>query len=88
MTMILAKQVEGMLDRNSKQDVAGEKTFKASVIFEKQNGEFHIKTQDGFLYWCTRLDVLSEEGNARLGMINSQLTVQYYSEGRWAVDGK
>ncbi len=88
MTMILAKQVEGIIDRNSKQDVSGEKTFNASVIFEKQNGEFHIKTQDGFLYWCKRQDRLTEEGNARLGMVNLQLTVQLYNEGRWVTVGK
>ena len=83
MGKILAKQVVGSLDITSEQVVEGKKTFSAPVVFQKKESTHSMINHDGFIYWAKDPKKINQEGNFRMGIINSNLKSQKYSRGRW-----
>jgi len=83
MGKILAKQVVGSLDTTSEQVVEGKKTFSAPVVFQKKESSHSMINQDGFIYWVKDTKKIEQEGNFRMGVINSNLKTQKFSRGRW-----
>ncbi len=88
MNKILAKQVEGGVDINSDQIIEGTKTFSAPIICDKNESSHHMVNVNGFIYWVNNPDKLDENGNFRLGVVNSQLSIQHYSDKNWITDSK
>jgi len=83
MGKILAKQVVGSLDITSEQVIEGKKTFSAPVVFQNKESSHSMINQNGFIYWVIDQKVLEQEGNYRMGIINSNLKTQKFSKGRW-----
>ncbi len=88
MGKILAKQVVGSLDTTSEQVVEGKKTFSAPVVFQKKKSTHSVINQDGFIYWVKDQKVIEQEGNYRIGVVNSALQTQYFLNGNWENSGK
>ncbi len=88
MSKILAKQVEGGVDINSEQIIEGKKTFSAPIICKNKESSHHIVNVNGFIYWVTNPEILDQNGNYRLGVVNSKLSIQYYSDKNWITDDK
>ena len=83
MTKILAKQISNVVNTDSDQTISGKKTFENTVNFQKSTSAFNVVIEDGFIYWITNFGVLDEEGNQRIGVVNSVLTMEKYFEGMW-----
>ena len=83
MGKILAKQVVGSVDTTSEQVVEGKKTFAAPVVFQKKESTHSMINHDGFIYWAKDTKKLEQEGNYRIGIINSTLQTQYFLNGNW-----
>ena len=83
MGKILAKQVVGSLDITSEQVVEGKKTFSAPVVFQKKESTHSMINHDGFIYWVKDLKKLEQDGNYRIGIVNSVMQTQYFLNGNW-----
>ncbi len=83
MTKILAKQISNVLDVDSNQTVTGRKTFENTVNFKKNASAYHLVIEDGFVYWLATLGLLEEEGNHRMGIVDSVWSTEKYFEGTW-----
>ena len=83
MGKILAKQVVGSLDITSEQVVEGKKTFSAPVIFQKKKSTHSMINYDGFIYWVKDPKKLEQNGNYRIGIVNSVMQTQYFLNGNW-----
>ncbi|MDP1728280.1 MAG: hypothetical protein Q8M15_15940 [Bacteroidota bacterium] len=87
MEMISAKQVEGVVDTTSAQNIEGEKTFTAPASFTNPvGGTFAGMKIDGlYLYWLNSYNFLDEEGNLRIGPNPDTLllTMQRFEMGIW-----
>ena len=88
MGKILAKQITGAVDLDSDQIIEGKKTFSAPIICQKKDSSHHMVNVSGFVYWVIDPEILEQEGNFRLGVENSQLSIQHYAGGRWVTDSK
>jgi hypothetical protein len=83
MDQIKAKQVNGMVDQSSRQEILGEKTFKAPLIIDRLGETHHIVAIEGFLYWAQDPTRLNQDGNFRIGVVGTTLQMQSFSDGRW-----
>jgi len=88
MGKILAKQITGAVDLDSDQIIEGKKTFSAPIICQKKESSHHMVNVNGFIYWVTDTEKLDLEGNFRLGVVSSQLSIQHYAGGKWVTDSK
>ena len=83
MNKILAKQVMGMVDSSSDQEVDGKKTFNKDVVFDKGTNNFDIVIHEGFIYWVQDRNQLNQEGNMRMGVFQGMLMSQTYMFNEW-----
>jgi hypothetical protein len=87
MNKISAKQIEGVVDTSSSQNVDGEKTFMSPVVIQTNlNNVVHTMVINGsFVYWILIPGVMESEGNKRLGInpLNGQFGLQQFSMGQW-----
>jgi hypothetical protein len=83
MGKILAKQVEGGVDLNSEQIIAGRKTFSAPIICQNKQASHATVNEDGFVYWVQDVEVLEQQGNFRMGVVDGRLSMQHFHEGQW-----
>jgi hypothetical protein len=80
---IQAKQVEGVVDTTTQQDINARKIFKAPQVFDKLSATFHIVPFQGFIYWVQNRDVLNQIGNFRIGVDKGEFVHQEYLDGIW-----
>jgi hypothetical protein len=81
MTLIKAKQIEGVLDTSSNQTVESTKRFTMPQLFV--GGRLVMKNYQNYIYWCQTEGVLEEVGNSRLCMENGRLITQTYDGEAW-----
>ena len=87
MDKISAKQVEGIVDTTTRQQIEGEKTFTSPTYFLTQFGkEFTTMCIDGLnIYWLITPGVFEQVGIKRLG-INPEtgmFGLQEFRGGQW-----
>jgi len=87
MDKISAKQVEGIVDTTTRQQIDGEKTFSSPTYFVTQFGkEFTAMCIDGLnIYWLITPGVFDQEGNRRLGIDpeSGVFGLQEFKRGMW-----
>jgi len=87
MDKISAKQVEGIVDTATRQQIDGEKTFSSPTYFVTQFGkEFTAMCIDGLnIYWLITPGVFDQEGNRRLGIYpeSGVFGLQVFKRGMW-----
>lgn len=83
MAKLTAKQVDGVLDATSSQEVSGQKTFSSAQAFlgEQQS----IVISGGYLYWVSNPAMLNQSGNTRIQFINGQMLVEVYDRNWMAI---
>lgn len=82
MEQLKAKQVDGVIDNASPQDIKAEKSFFAPQHFISTKASLTV--DNGILYWCKTPGVLEEEENVRLFGRNGKITVQSFTGGQWS----
>lgn len=80
MSKINAKQVDGVLDTSSSQQVTGQKTFSSAQTF--LGGMQSVIISDGYIYWALNPAVLNEDGNSRLRIVNGIIDIEVH-QGTW-----
>jgi hypothetical protein len=80
MAKLTAKQVEGVLDTSSTQEVTGQKTFSSAQAFSGAGQSIVIA--GGYIYWVNNPTVLNDHGNTRLSFQNGQMLIEVF-EGDW-----
>ncbi len=87
MDKISAKQVEGIVDTTTRQQIDGEKTFSSPTNFLSPFGkEFTAMCIDGLnIYWLITPGVFDQEGNRRLGIDpeSGVFGLQEFKGGMW-----
>ncbi len=87
MDKISAKQVEGIVDTATSQQIDGEKTFSSPTNFLSPFGkEFTAICIDGLnIYWLITPGVFDQEGNRRLGIDpeSGVFGLQEFKGGMW-----
>jgi hypothetical protein len=83
MGKILSKQISGAVDLNSDQIIEGKKTFSAPIICQKKESSHFMVSVNGFIYWVTDPNRLNQQGNFRMGVVDSSLSYQKYIDGKW-----
>lgn len=87
MDKISAKQVEGIVDTATRQQIDGEKTFSSPTNFLSLFGkEFTAMCIDGLnIYWLITPGVFDQEGNRRLGIDTESgvFGLQEFKGGMW-----
>lgn len=86
MSVIKAKQIEGVLDTDNNQTVLSTKRFTKHQSFI--GGRSTMTIYQDYLYWCKQEDVLEEAGNSRLTMENGRLITQVYDGKNWITNDK
>ena len=80
MSKINAKQVDGVLDTSSSQQVTGQKTFSSAQTF--LGGMQSVIISDGYIYWALNPPILNEDGNSRLRIVNGIIDIEVH-QGTW-----
>jgi hypothetical protein len=87
MDKISAKQIEGVVDTNTSQNIQGEKTFMNPTLFQTSlNDSVYTMCIDGsFVYWLQTPGIYDFEGNKRLGINpkNGEFGLQMFQFGQW-----
>jgi hypothetical protein len=87
MDKISAKQVEGIVDTATRQQIDGEKIFSSPTNFLSPFGkEFTAMCIDGLnIYWLITPGVFDQEGNRRLGIDpeSGVFGLQEFKGGMW-----
>lgn len=83
MNKLTAKQVEGVLDTTSNQEVTGQKTFSSAQAFTGRDQS--IVLAGGYMYWVSDPTVLNQHGNTRIQFINGQMLVEVYDRNWMAI---
>jgi hypothetical protein len=80
MAKLTAKQVDGVLDTTSSQEVSGQKTFSSAQAFmgEQQS----IVISGGYLYWVSTPAMLNQSGNTRIRFEFGQMISEVF-DGDW-----
>ena len=76
MAKLTAKQIDGVLDTSSDQEVSGQKTFSSAQAFT--GGEQSMVISGGYIYWVQNPTNLNEQGNTRLRFQNGQMQVEVF----------
>jgi len=87
MEKIAAKQIEGVVDTFSNQNIEGEKTFGQKVEFIPANSGFFsaMRIDGNFLYWLQSFDNPNMDGNIRIGPhpLTNYPVFQRFEAGYW-----
>lgn len=86
MSVIKAKQIEGVLDTESDQTVVSTKRFTKPQSF--LGGRSVLTIYQDYLYWCKQEGVLEQAGNSRLTMENGRLVTEMFDGKIWVENGK
>lgn len=86
MTVVKAKQIEGVVDTKSNQTVQGRKRFTVPQAFV--GGTTTMVAYRDAMYWCKREDVLNEAGNSRLTMEDGRLITEVFDGKNWITNDK
>ena len=70
MNKISAKQIEGVVDTKTPQNIEGEKTFMNPTLFQNtfNNAVYTMCIDGSFVYWIQTPGVFDFDGNKRLGI--------------------
>lgn len=85
MEKISAKQIDGVTDTTTAQEIAGEKTWKSPSNFASVNPvDFVGMRIDGaFIYWLKSFDRIDMDGTIRFGFdanVNACVTQRFQTE--------
>lgn len=81
MSIIKAKQIQGVVDTTSNQQVDARKSYTKAQSFT--GGKTIMVAYQNHIYWCKTVDVLEEVGNSRLSMENGRMITQSYDGKNW-----
>lgn len=82
MSKINAKQVSGVLDQDSQQEVSGSKEFSAPQHFPGDG--ICMTLFGGAIYWCQNQGVLETPGNVRLRVQEGSLITESFDGESWS----